>query len=107
MDLNVRNYDEYLANIQIFKRLEDGYLYYESNVCDILYERCLRLLPEIFLNMKISNLQRVAKFWSEKEKAISVDKMIHYYAEIMCEHMIGEQLTKRTLLEFIICDMER
>ena len=60
MDLNVRNYDEYLANIQIFKALDEKLVSYESNVDRILYDRCLDLLSEIFNEMKISNIQRVA-----------------------------------------------
>ena len=107
MDLNVRNYDEYLANIQIFKRLEEGYLYYESNVDEILYDRCLDLLSEIFNEMKFSNLQRVANNCHFKRfKNISVSHIISDYAEMLSENMLGYPVTKRALLEYIIYDME-
>ena len=107
MDLNVRNYDEYLANIQIFKALDEKLVSYESNVDRILYERCLDLLSEIFIEMKFSNLQRVANNWQFHGcKNISVSYIISSYAEILSENMLGYPVTKRTILEYIICDME-
>lgn len=107
MDLNVRNYDEYLENIQIFKALDEKLVSYESNVDRILYDRCLDLLSEIFNEMKISNLQRIVNNWQFHGcKNISVSYIISSYAEILSENMLGYPVTKRTILEYIICDME-
>ena len=107
MDLNVRNYDEYLENIQIFKALDEKLVSYESNVDEILYDRCLDLLSEIFNEMKFSNLQRVANNCHFKRfKNISVSHIISDYAEMLSENMLGYPVTKRALLEYIIYDME-
>lgn len=107
MDLNVRNYDEYLENIQIFKALDEKLVNYESNVDRILYDRCLDLLSEIFNEMKFSNLQRVANNCHFKRfKNISVSRIISDYAEMLSENMLGYPVTKRALLEYIIYDME-
>ena len=107
MDLNVRNYDDYLANIQIFKALDEKLVSYESNVDRILYDRCLDLLSEIFNEMKFSNLQRVANSWQFHGcKNISVSRIISDYAEILSENMLGYPVTKRALLEYIIYDTE-
>ena len=107
MDLNVRNYDEYLENIQIFKALDEKLVSYESNVDRILYDRCLDLLSEIFNEMKISNIQRVANSWQFHGcKNISVSRIISSYAEMLSENMLGYPVTKRALLEYIIYDME-
>lgn len=107
MDLNIRNYDEYLENIQIFKVLDEKLVSYESNVDRILYDRCLDLLSEIFNEMKISNIQRVANnCFFKRCKNISVSHIISDYAEVLSENMLGYPVTKRTILEYIICDME-
>ena len=107
MDLNVRNYDEYLENIQIFKALDEKLVSYESNVDRILYDRCLDLLSEIFSEMKFSNLKRVVNNWQFHGcKNISVSRIISDYAEMLSENMLGYPVTKRALLEYIIYDME-
>ena len=112
MDLNVRNYDDYLANIQIFKALDEKLVSYESNVDRILYDRCLDLLSEIFNEMKFSNLQRVVNNWQFHNwqfhgcKNISVSRIISDYAEILSENMLGYPVTKRALLEYIIYERE-
>ena len=106
MNLNVKDYAEYEANVEVFAALEKAGVYYDSNVSDILYEHIYDELVDIIFDLSAKNLQRVINSEIAGDEHTNLKDILRNYSEVYSENLIGKKITRVLLLRWIITDME-
>ena len=106
MNLNVKDYAEYEANVGVFAALEKAGVYYDSNVSDILYEHIYDELVDIIFDLSAKNLQRVINSEIAGDEHTNLKDILRNYSEVYSENLIGKKITRVLLLRWIITDME-
>lgn len=106
MDLNVKNYAEYEANVEVFAALEKAGVYYDSNVSEILYEHIYEQLVDIIFSMSARNLRRFTHSSLAGGDRTKLTDIICNYAEIYSENLIGKKITRVLLLRWLITDLQ-
>ena len=106
MNLNVKDYAEYEANVGVFAALEKAGIYYDSNVCEILYEHIYDELVDIIFSMSARNLRRLTHSSLAGGDRTKLTDIICNYADVYSENLIGKKITRVLLLRWIITDME-
>ena len=106
MNLDVKNYAEYQANVEVFAALEKAGVYYDSNVSEILYEHIYDELVNIIFTMSARNLRRFTHSSLAGDERTNLKDIIRNYAEVYSENLIGNKITRVLLLRWIITDLE-
>ena len=106
MNLNLKDYAEYQANVEVFAALEKAGAYYDSNVSEILYEHIYDELVDIIFSLSARNLQRVIHSEIAGDEHTKLKDIIRNYAEVYSENLIGKKITRVLLLRWIITDIE-
>ena len=105
MNLDVKNYAEYEANVEVFAALEKNGVYYDSNVSAILYEHIYDELVDIIFCLSARNLQRVIHSEIAGGDRTKLTDIICNYAEVYSEDLIGKKITRVLLLRWLITDI--
>ena len=106
MNLNVKDYAEYQANVEVFAALEKAGVYYDSNVSEILYEHIYDEMVDIIFSMSARNLQRVIHSEIAGDEHTNLKYIIRNYAEVYSENLIGKKITRVLLLRWLVTDIE-
>ena len=106
MNLFIKDFAEYSANVEVFAALEKARVYYESNVSEILYEHIYDELVDIIFSMNARNLQRLTHSEIAGDEHTKLKYIIRNYAEVYSENLIGKKITRVLLLRWIITDIE-
>ena len=106
MNLNVKDYAEYEANVGVFAALEKAGVYYDSNVSDILYEHIYDELVDIIFDLSAKNLQRVINSEIAGDEHTNLKDILRNYSEVYSENLIGKKITRVLLLRWLITDIE-
>ena len=106
MNLNVKDYAQYEANVGVFAALEKAGVYYDSNVSDILYEHIYDELVDIIFDLSAKNLQRVINSEIAGDEHTNLKDILRNYAEVYSENLIGKKITRVLLLRWLITDIE-
>lgn len=85
MDLNVKDYAEYSANVEVFAALEKAGVNYDSNVSEILYEHIYEELVDIIFSMSARNLRRFTHSELAGGDRTKLTDIIRNYAEVYSE----------------------
>ena len=104
MNLNVKDYAEYEANVEVFAALEKAGVYYDSNVSEILYEHIYDELVDIIFSMSARNLRRLAHSPLAGGDHTKLTDIICNYAEAYSDNLIGKKITRVLLLQWLIVD---
>ena len=106
MDLNVKNYAEYQANVEVFAALEKARVNYDSNVSEILYEHIYDELVDIIFNLSARNLRRLTHSALAGGDRTKLTDIICNYAEVYSVNLIGKKITRVLLLRWLITDIQ-
>ena len=106
MNLNVKDYAEYEANVEVFAALEKAGVNYRSNVSTILYEHIYDELVNIIFSMSARNLRRLTHSELAGGDRTKLTDIIRNYAEVYSEDLIGKKITRFLLLRWIITDIQ-
>lgn len=106
MDLNVKNYAEYQANVEVFAALEKAGVYYDSNVSEILYDHIYDELVDVIFTMSARNLRRFTHSPLAGGDRTKLTDIICNYAEVYSDNMIGKKITRVLLLRWLITDIQ-
>ena len=107
MNLNVKDYAEYEANVEVFAALEKAGVYYDSNVSEILYEHIYAEVMDILLNLRTANLLRIIQRWADDgNPEYNLTDIVRCYGEMYCDNLIGEHITRIMLLRMIIDELQ-
>ena len=106
MNLNVKDYAEYSAKVEVFAALEKAGVYYDSNVSDVLYEHIYDELVDIIFNLSARNLRRVINSEIAGDEHTNLKDILRNYAEVYSENLIGKKITRILLLRWIITDIQ-
>lgn len=106
MNLNVKDYAEYEANVGVFAALEKAGVYYDSNVSDILYEHIYDELVDIIFDLSAKNLRKLTHSSLAGGDRTKLTDIICNYAEVYSENLIGKKITRVLLLRWLITDIK-
>ena len=106
MNLDVKDYAEYQANVEVFAALEKARVYYDSNVSEILYEHIYDRLVDIIFCLSARNLRRLTHSELAGGDRTKLTDIICNYAEVYSENLIGKKITRFLLLRWIITDIQ-
>ena len=106
MNLDLKDYAEYQANVEVFAALEKAGVYYDSNVSEILYEHIYDELVDIIFSMSARNLRRLTHSELAGGDRTKLTDIICNYAEAYSEDLIGKKITRFLLLRWIITDIQ-
>lgn len=106
MNLNVKDYAEYSAKVEVFAALEKAGVYYDSNVSDILYEHIYDELVDIIFDLSAKNLQRVINSEIAGDEHTNLKDILRNYSEVYSENLIGKKITRVLLLRWLITDIK-
>ena len=106
MNLNVKDYAEYEANVGVFAALEKSGVNYESNVSDVLYEHISNELVDIIFDLSAKNLQRVINSEIAGDEHTNLKDILRNYSEVYSENLIGKKITRVLLLRWLITDIK-
>lgn len=106
MNLYVKDYAEYEANVEVFAALEKAGVHYESNVYEVVYEHIYNELVDIILNLNARNLRRLPHSALVGRDRTKLTHIICDYAEIYRDIIIGKKITRMLLLRWIITDIQ-
>ena len=107
MNLDLKDYAEYQANVEVFAALEKAGVYYDSNVSEILYEHIYDEVMDILLKLHTANLSRIIQRWADDgNPEYNITDIVRCYGEIYCDNLIGEKITRIMLLRLIISELE-
>lgn len=106
MNLDVKDFAEYEANVEVFAALEKAGVHYDSNVSEILYEHIYEELVDIILNLSARNLRRLPHSALVGRDRTKLTDIICDYAEIYRDILIGKKITRTKLLRYIITDIQ-
>ena len=106
MNLDVKNYAEYEANVEVFAALEKAGVYYDSNVSKILYEHIYEQLVDIIFSMSARNLRRLTHSPLASGDRTKLTDIICNDAEVYSENLIGKKITRVLLLRWLITDIQ-
>lgn len=106
MNLDVKNYADYEANVEVFAALEKARVYYDSNVSEILYEYIYEQLEDIIFNLSARNLRRLTHSPLAGGDHTKLTDIICNYAEVYSENLIGKKITRVLLLQWIVVDLQ-
>ena len=106
MNLDVKNYAEYEANVEVFAALEQAGVNYRTNVSSILYEHIYDEVMDILLKLRTANLLRIIQQWADYgNPEYNLTDIVRGYSEMYCDNLIGENVTRIKLLRYIIADL--
>ena len=105
MDLFVKDFAEYQANVRVFAALTKAGVHYESNVYEVVYEHIYDELVDIIFNMSARNLRRLTHSALVGSDRTKLTDIIRNYAEVYSENLIGKKITRMLLLSWIITDI--
>lgn len=107
MNLFIKDFAEYQANVEVFAALEKAGVNYRSNVSTILYEHIYDEVMDILLKLRTANLLRIIQRWAnDGNPEYNLTDIVRCYGEIYCDNMIGENITRIMLLRLIIAELE-
>lgn len=106
MNLDVKDYAEYQANVEVFAALEKARVYYDSNVSEILYEHIYDEMVDIIFNLSARNLRRFTHSELAGGDRTKLTDIICNYAEVYSDNMIGKKITRVLLLRWLITDIQ-
>lgn len=106
MNLFVKDYAEYQANLEVFAALEKAGVNYDSNVSEILYEHIYDELVDIIFSMNARNLRRLTHSALAGGDRTKLTDIICNYAEVYSENLIGKKITRVLLLRWLIVDLQ-
>lgn len=106
MNLFVKDYAEYQANVEVFAALEKAGVNYDSNVSEILYEHIYDELVDIIFSMNARNLRRLTHSALAGGDRTKLTDIICNYAEVYSENLIGKKITRVLLLRWLIVDLQ-
>ena len=106
MNLDLKDYAEYQANVEVFAALEKAGVNYRSNVSTILYEHIYDELVNIIFCLSARNLQRLTHSEIAGDEHTKLKYIIRNYAEVYSENLIGKKITRFYLLRWIVTDIE-
>ena len=106
MNLFVKDYAEYQANLEVFAALEKARVNYDSNVNAVLYEHIYDEVFDILIKLRTANLSRIIQRWADDgNPEYNLTDIVRGYGEMYCDNMIGENITRIKLLRYIIADL--
>ena len=106
MNLNLKDYAEYQANVEVFAALEKAGVYYDSNVSEILYDHIYDELVDVIFTMSARNLRRLTHSALAGGDRTKLTDIICNYAEVYSDNMIGKKITRVLLLRWLITDIQ-
>ena len=106
MNLNVKDFAEYQANVEVFAALEKAGVNYRSNVSTILYEHIYDELVDIIFSMNARNLRRFTHSALAGGDRTKLTDIICNYAEAYSDNLIGKKITRILLLRWLITDIQ-
>ena len=106
MNLNLKDYAEYQANVEVFAALEKAGVYYDSNVSEILYDHIYDELVDVIFTMSARNLRRFTHSELAGGDHTKLTDIICNYAEVYNDNMIGKKITRVLLLRWLITDIQ-
>ena len=106
MNLDLKDYAEYEANVEVFAALEKAGVYYDSNVSEILYEHIYDEMVDIIFSMSARNLRRLTHSALACGDRTKLTDIICNYAEVYSENLIGKKITRKLLLQWLIGDFQ-
>ena len=107
MNLSVKDYAEYEANVEVFAALEKAGVNYDSNVSEILYEHIYDEVMDILLKLHTANLSRIIRRWADDgNPEYNLTDIVRCYGEMYCDNLIGEHITRIMLLRMMIVELE-
>lgn len=106
MNLDVKDYADYQANVEVFAALEKARVYYDSNVSEILYEHIYDELVDIIFSMSARNLRRLTHSALASGDRTKLTDIICNYAEVYSDNLIGKKITRVLLLRWLITDIQ-
>ena len=106
MNLNVKDYAEYQANVEVFAALEKAGVNYDSNVSEILYDHIYAELVAVIFSMSARNLRRLTHSELACGDRTKLTDIICNYAEVYSDNLIDKKITQFLLLRLIITDIQ-
>ena len=107
MNLFVKDYAEYQANLAVFAALEKAGVNYDSNVNAVLYEHIYDEIFDILIKLRTANLSRIIQRWADDgAQEYNLTDIVRSYGEMYCDNLIGEKITRIMLLRMIIIELE-
>ena len=106
MNLNLKDYAEYQANVEVFAALEKAGVYYDSNVSEILYDHIYDELVDIIFCLSARNLRRFTHSELAGGDRTKLTDIICNYAEVYSDNLIGKKITRVLLLRWLIVDLQ-
>ena len=107
MNLDLKDYAEYEANVEVFAALEKAGAYYDSNVSEILYEHIYDEIFDILVKLRTANILRIIQRWADDgNPEYNLTDIVRCYGEIYCDNLIGEKITRIMLLRMIIAELQ-
>ena len=106
MNLDLKDYAEYEANVEVFAALEKAGVNYDSNVSEILYEHIYDEMVDIIFSMSARNLRRLTHSALAGGDRTKLTDIICNYAEVYSDNLIGKKITRVILLRWLITDIQ-
>ena len=106
MNLDLKDYAEYEANVEVFAALEKARVHYDSNVSEILYEHIYDELVDVIFTMSARNLRRFTHSELAGGDRTKLTDIICNYAEVYSDNMIGKKITRVLFLRWLITDIQ-
>ena len=106
MDLFVKDFAEYQANVRVFAALKKAGVHYESNVYEVVYEHIYDELVDIIFNMSARNLRGFTHSALAGGDRTKLTDIICNYAEAYSDNLIGKKITRILLLRWLITDIQ-
>ena len=106
MNLDLKDYAEYQANVEVFAALEKAGVNYRSNVSTILYAHIYDELVDIIFSMSARNLRRLTHSALAGGDRTKLTDIICNYAEVYSDNLIGKKITRFLLLRWIITHIQ-
>ena len=107
MNLFVKDYAEYQANVEVFAALEKARVNYDSNVNAVIYEHIYDEVFDILIKLRTANLSRIIQRWADDgNPEYNLTDIVRSYGEMYCDNLIGEKITRIMLLRMMIVELE-
>ena len=107
MNLFIKDFAEYQANVEVFAALEKAGVNYRTNVSSVLYEHIYNEVMDILLKLRTANLLRIIQRWADDgNPEYNLTDIVRCYGEMYCDNLIGEKITRIMLLRMIIAELE-
>lgn len=107
MNLFVKDYAEYQANVEVFAALEKAGVNYRTNVSSVLYEHIYDEIFDILIKLHTANLSRIIQRWADDgSPEYNLTDIVRSYGEMYCDNLIGENITRIMLIRMIIAELQ-